>query len=249
MTTINEINAATHRIEARLYPNYLEKGPGKFVARAKSEAPLSIEGVCAAAKMRGGFSGRIEDIIEHSRLFIDEVIYQLLDGFSVQFGSFFSLHAGVSGTYNSSTDRISPEMLHITFRTLSQLKELLLKVAIENEGVAPDTAFIDEVIDVTTDSLNGVLTPGGQIHLLGHKIKVEGEEEAVGLWFVSQPAGNPRTKVAMNFSINKTSEIVATIPPLTAGIYSVEIVTRYSSGSVLLKEPRVITARPLLTVL
>ncbi|GHV12346.1 hypothetical protein FACS189491_05170 [Spirochaetia bacterium] len=248
MTTINEINAATHRIESRLYPNYLGKGSGEYVARVRAEAPLSIEDVCAAVKNRGGFSGRYEDIVEHAHLFIDEVIYQLLDGFSVQFGSFFSLHSGISGTYSSVTDRISPEMMHITFRTLGRLKELLLKVAIENAGVAPDGAFIDEVVDVTTDSLNGILSPGGQIHLVGHKIKVEGEEEEAGLWFVNQAAGNLRTKVALNFSINKNGEVVATIPPLDAGTYKVEIVTRYSGG-IPLKETRVITARPLLTVL
>jgi hypothetical protein len=53
-----------HKIEAKLYPNYLGKGEGAYVARAKAEAPLAIEAVCAAAKNRGGFTGQNEDLME-----------------------------------------------------------------------------------------------------------------------------------------------------------------------------------------
>ncbi|GHV03066.1 hypothetical protein FACS189485_05250 [Spirochaetia bacterium] len=56
MAIINEVTEVLHKIEAKFYPNYLGKSEGAFVARAKTEAPLSIEEVCAAAKNRGGFS-------------------------------------------------------------------------------------------------------------------------------------------------------------------------------------------------
>ena len=56
MTQIDEVNEVLHKIEAKLYPNYLGKGEGAYVARAKAEAPLSVEDVCTGAKIRGGFS-------------------------------------------------------------------------------------------------------------------------------------------------------------------------------------------------
>jgi hypothetical protein len=64
MAVINEVTEVLHKIEAKLYPNYLGKGEGSYVARAKAEAPLSIEDVCAAAKNRGGFTGQYEDLME-----------------------------------------------------------------------------------------------------------------------------------------------------------------------------------------
>ena len=102
---------------------------------------------------RGGFTGQIDDLMEHAHVFTKEVVYQLLDGFSVQFGGFFSLHTRISGTYHGANDTITAENLHVAFRTLRHLKELLAKVKIENEGIAGDGAYIDEIIDVHTESL------------------------------------------------------------------------------------------------
>ena len=178
MAVLNEVTEVLHKIEAKLYPNYLGKGDGAFVARAKAEAPLSIADVCAAAKNRGGFTGQYEDLVEHSGIFINEMIYQLLDGFSVQLGGFCSLHTRISGTYHGANDHIGAENLHVAFRTLRHLKELLLKVKIENEGLAGDGTYIDEILDVHTESINSALTPGNMVHILGHKIKVEGEDSA-----------------------------------------------------------------------
>jgi hypothetical protein len=116
------------------------------VARAKAEAPLSLEDICAAAKNRGGFTGQYEDLLEHARVILNETVYQLLDGYSVQMGDFYSLHTRIGGTYHGANDHIGAENLHITFRELKHLKDLLCKVKIENEGVAGDGAYIDEIM-------------------------------------------------------------------------------------------------------
>ncbi|GHU04597.1 hypothetical protein FACS1894147_09920 [Spirochaetia bacterium] len=116
-------------------------------------------------------------------------------------------------------------------------------------GIAGDGAFIDEITDVHTGSLNSTLTPGKMLHLTGHKIAIEGKGAEVGVWLVSQAGGNVRTKVAENLGINKGTELMAEIPALEAGKYKLEIVTQYSNGAILLKEPRVILAEPELTVL
>jgi hypothetical protein len=247
MAVINEITEVLHKIEAKLYPNYLGKGEGAYVARAKAEAPLAIEDVCAAAKNRGGFTGQYEDLVEHARVFTNEIIYQLLDGFSVQLGGFCSLHTRISGTYHGANDHIGAENLHVAFRTLRHLKELLLKVKIENEGIAGDGAYIDEIIDVHTESVNSAITPGNMIHIVGNKIKVEGEDAEIGVWFVSQ-ADSARVKISERLGINRATEIVGEIPALTAGPYKVEVVTRFTGSGVPLKELRTITTEPLLTV-
>jgi hypothetical protein len=247
MAVINEITEVLHKIEAKLYPNYLGKGDGAYVARAKAEAPLSITDVCAAAKNRGGFTGRYEDLVEHSAIFINELVYQLLDGFSVQLGGFCSLHTRITGTYHGANDSIGAENLHVAFRTLGRLKELLLKVKIENEGIAGDGAYIDEILDVHSESLNSVLTPGNMVHILGHKIKVEGEDPACGVWFVNQ-ADQSRTQIIEHLGNNRSTELLGLIPALAAGTYRLEVVTRFTHGSAPLKEARVIKAEPLLTV-
>jgi hypothetical protein len=244
---MNEVTEVLHKIEAKLYPNYLGKGEGAYVARSKAEAPLSIEDICASAKNRGGFTGQYEDLVEHVRVFINEMIYQLLDGFSAQIGGYFSLHTRLGGTYHSERDRIDPAKITISFRELAHLKALLAKVHVENEGLAGDGAYIDEVADAHTGSLNGALTPGNMVHITGHKIKVEGEGPEIGLWFAAQADGS-RTRVTENLGINRPAEVMALIPALPPGKYRLEIVTRHSGGSIPLKAPRVIPAGPEFTV-
>jgi hypothetical protein len=185
-------------------------------------------------------------LLEHAHIFINEVVYQLLDGFSVQLGAFCSLHTKISGTYHGANDHIGADNLHVAFRTLRHLKELLLKVKIENEGIAGDGAYIDEIIDVHTESVNSALTSGNMIHILGYKIKVEGEDSTCGVWFVSQ-ADNARVKISEHLGINRGNEIVGEIPALTAGAYKLEIVTRFSRGREL-KDPRTIALEAVLTV-
>jgi hypothetical protein len=247
MAVINEVTEVLHKIEAKLYPNYLGKGDGAYVARSKAEAPLSIEDVCAAAKNRGGFTGQYEDLAEHAHIFINELIYQLLDGFSVQLGGFFSLHTRIGGTYHGANDRIGADSLHVAFRALRHLKDLLLRVKIENEGMAGDGAYIDEIIDVHSEALNSALTPGNMVHITGSKIKVEGEESVCGVWLVNQ-ADQTRTKITEHLAVNRSSELLGLIPPLAAGMYKLEIVTQFTGSGVLLKEPRIIKGESGLTV-
>jgi hypothetical protein len=85
------------------------------------------------------------------------------------------------------------------------------------------------------------------IHIAGHKIKMEGEGPELGVWFVAAADGT-RTKVAENLGLNRPNEVLALIPALPPGKYRLEIVTRFTGGSSVLKEPRTIKAEPELTV-
>jgi hypothetical protein len=86
MAIINNVNEVLHRIRVKLYPNYLPKVEGAYIARTDSETSLTIEEVCAVLKNRGGFTGSYDDLVEHVRQFLDEAACQLCDGFAVNAG-------------------------------------------------------------------------------------------------------------------------------------------------------------------
>jgi hypothetical protein len=69
-----------------------------------------------------------------------------------------------------------------------------------------------------------------------------------GVWFV-RPSDNSRTKVSENFAVNRPNELVIQVPALAMDRYRLEIVTQYSSGNTLLKEPRTISFGPELAAL
>jgi hypothetical protein len=103
MAIVKNVNEVLHRIKVKLYPNYLPKVEGAYIARTDNEATLSIEEVCAALKNRGGFTGNYNDLVEHVRQFFDEAACQLCDGFAVNVG-YFSVHPNVGGTFDKATE-------------------------------------------------------------------------------------------------------------------------------------------------
>jgi len=63
MSLLYGVSQVMHRIKVKLYPNYLPKGEGTFLARTDSEATLFIEQVCAAMRARGGYKGDFDDLV------------------------------------------------------------------------------------------------------------------------------------------------------------------------------------------
>jgi hypothetical protein len=227
MAVINAVNEVLHRIRVKLYPNCLTHVEGAYIARTDNEASLSIGEVCAALKNRGGFTGSYDDLVEHVKQFFDEAAYRLCDGFAVNTGC-FSVHPNVGGTFDKVTEGHDTEKHPVTFRfrTRAPLRALAERIVVEVEGLADAAGYIDEFIDITTESVNDALTPGGQFSVSGHKIKAAGEDAGVGVYFVS-----------------------ADDPALEAGKWKAEIRTRFNgSGSSTLKSLRTITGAFTLTV-
>ncbi|MDR2738299.1 MAG: DUF4469 domain-containing protein [Treponema sp.] len=248
MAVINAVNEVLHRIRVKLYPNYLSHVEGAYLARTDNEASLSVEEVCAALKNRGGFTGSYDDLAEHVRQFFDEAAYQLCDGFAVNTG-YFSVHPNVGGTFDKVTEGhdTAKHPVSFRFRTRAPLRALAEHIAVEVEGLADVAGYVDEFIDVSTEAVNETATPGGMFSISGHKLKVAGDSPDVGVYFVNEADGS-RVKAAGHFAENTASKLIGVIPALGAGKWTVEVRTRYSGGSSLLKEPRSVPFKGTLNV-
>jgi hypothetical protein len=248
MVPIND-DDVLHHIRVKLYPNYLPGGEGAFIARTDNEASLTIEQVCTALKHRGGFTGNYNDLVDHVRQYLDEVAYQLCDGFAVNTG-YYSVHPNVGGTFDKVTEGHDSEKHPITFRfrTRAPLRAIASHIVVEVEGLANVQGYIDEFLDVTTESINETLTPKGQFSISGHKIKVAGDDAAVGIFFVMASDPTQYARVDVHLAENIATKVIGVAPDLPAGTWKVQIVTQYTHGSSQLKEPRVITFAEELTV-
>ena len=250
MAIINNESEVLHRVRVKLYPNYLPKIDGAYIARTDNEAALTIEQVCAARKNRGGFTGSYDDLVAHVKQFFDEVAYQLCDGFAVNTG-YFSIHPNVGGTFDKVTeghlDHKHP--INFRFRTCAPLRTLAEHIVVEVEGLADVNGYIDEFIDINTEAVNETLSPGGMFAISGHKLKVTGDNAGVGVYFIPEANPEGRVKVSGHLAENTSVKLIGVIPPeLTAGAWQVEVVTQFSGGSNPLKEPRTISFGSPLTV-
>jgi hypothetical protein len=249
MSVIDEVNEVLHRIRVKLYPNYLSTIEGAYTARTDNEATLSVEEVCAALKNRGGFTGNYDDLVEYVHQFFHEAAYQLCDGFAVNTG-YYSIHPNVGGTFDKVNEGHDGKKHPITFRFRARapLRALAEHIAVEIEGLANVNGYIDEFIDVSSEAVNETLTPGGMFSVAGHKIKVVGDKPEVGIYFISAKDAAQRTKVEAHLAENASNKLIGVIPALDAGVYKLEIITQYTTGSAFLKEPRTLEFAGELTV-
>ena len=239
--TIN-LNEVMHSIRVRLYPNYLPGQEKTFVARTANEASLSIESVCAKLKDRGGFTGNYNDLVLHVKQFLNEVCYQLCDGYAINTG-YFSMYPNVGGTFNKTHDKPDPikNPLTIRFKPNKILRDIIKNTTVVSLGLAPYDGHIAEYIDTVQQEVNNTFVPGNPFILTGDKIKVLGDDPECGVFFVpeSDPSGAIKvTRIIMN----KPSKIIG-ITPVIDDNCRVEVRTRYTnSGTTTLKYIRSITS-------
>ncbi len=242
--------AIFHKIKAQLYDNVLTENPNDFSARVVSEKSLSIADIAQSAASRGGANVSADEMEHAVSLFLKEMAYRLCDGFSINTG-YFTAQTTIKGVFNAASEKFDPTKHSVLFdfQQGSLLRKELTNVEVDILGVADTSLFIAQVLDVKTGSVNDVLTPNRNLKISGSKIKIAGDNEANGVYFINQDT-NDHVKVdASDIVTNNPSELIVVIPELAAGTYKVEVVTRYStSNGVLLKEPRSAVLDKVLTV-
>ena len=240
---MNSLNLILHRIRVKLYPNYLSSVEGAYIARTNNEKTLAIEDVCTAMKTRGDFTGNYENLLEYVRQYYDEVAYQLCDGYAVTNG-FYTVHPNIGGVFNDVTEAHDHQKHPISFRfsARAKLRNLIKDIAVEVEGIADSTGYIDKFTDYEEDSVNSTFIPGNQFAVHGHKIKLAGEDSKIGIYFV--PLDDPSKAVKVERIAENSPSKVTGIAPDTGHLQNrIEIRTQFSGVmNRLLKAPRTITS-------
>ncbi|MDR2584004.1 MAG: DUF4469 domain-containing protein [Fibromonadaceae bacterium] len=233
--------AELHTIKAYLYDNALTENPNDFIARVDSEKSLNVKDICQTAVKRGGADISAAAMEHGVNLWLKEMAYRLCDGFAVHTG-WFNVSANIKGTFDSPNERFNPEKHSVLFEFHqgSLLRKELGNVSVDILGVADASLSISQVVDIKTGSVNDILTKGRNLRIHGHKIKIAGENEANGVYFINQET-EARIKVdKSDFVNNNPSELIVVIPEsLTAGTYRLEVKTQFGGNSKsILKEPR-----------
>lgn len=129
----------------------------------------------------------------------------------------------------------------------SAMREALSEVGVEVLGVKDSGAFIGLVTDTATGLTDGSITASDDVLIEGNKIKIVPEgEDALGVFFVN--SAGEATAVTRRLTQNEPKALIARVPNLPAGKYTLRIVTRFSNSSTLLKEPRIIEYEKLLSI-
>ncbi|MDD3321736.1 MAG: DNA-binding domain-containing protein [Paludibacter sp.] len=239
-----------HKVKANLYPNLLTDDPNDYIARVISERTLNVKDICKVAVSRGGAATTAEAMEHNVNLFMKEMGYQLSDGYSINTG-YFTANTLIRGVFNSPAETFNTDKHAILyqFNQGDLLRKELVNISVEITGIGDSSINIAEVLDVKTGSVNDLLTPNRNLRIKGFKLKLVGENPAVGVYFIHQTT-HERTKVeASEIVTNNPAELMIVTPLLAAGTYSLEVASQFSgSSSSVLKEPRTSVFDKVLTV-
>ncbi|GHT15111.1 hypothetical protein AGMMS4956_14370 [Bacteroidia bacterium] len=201
---------------------------------------LRNEDVAAAIKEEGA-EWQIESILDLLNRADRIRRHRVCEGYSVLTGlchvspRVLGNWIGASSAYDPAAHKITCDM-----SPAAELRANLEEVGVEVLGIKDSGAFIGLVTDAATGKTDGTITANDDIIIEGDKIKVAPDgEDGIGVFFVAE--GGTETVVTHRLLQNDPKKVMARVPALAAGTYTLKIVTKFSNNSTLLKEPRSIT--------
>jgi hypothetical protein len=117
------------------------------------------------------------------------------------------------------------------------LRKEISNIEVDIMGVADNNITITQVTDVKTGSVNDVITPNRNLKIKGYKVKIAGDNPAVGISFVNNNTSESIKVDPSDMVTNNPSELIIITPALPAGTYTLQVTSQFS-GSSMLKEPR-----------
>jgi hypothetical protein len=124
-----------------------------------------------------------------------------------------------------------------------EMRRSMEEVGVEILGKKTDGgAIIGLVTDLLTGKNDGTISVGGDIIITGEKIKIDPineEEPELGVFFVDMYG----TEIPLDYPLieNNPKKLVCRLPAqIYDGVYTLKIVTRFSSSNTMLKNPRTI---------
>jgi hypothetical protein len=198
-------------------------------------------------KNRAGFTGSYKDVIEHVKCFLQEAMYQLCNGKTVNL-DYYSIHPHVGGTFSSAHKSHDHKKNPVTFRfrTRKAMRDLAKNTDVIITALAESKSYIEEFTAVYSEAINETVMPGEQFIISGHKIKVEGDDPSCGVYFASvtdNVLDGRRIKVD-SLAENSSPRIIGVVPLLEVpNQYKVVIISQHTGSGTFLKEPHVITSR------
>jgi hypothetical protein len=173
---------------------------------------------------------------------------QLQRGFSVLNGC-CQMSPKVTGSWIGANAKFNPNAHKITLDVVpsAEMRAALKDVGVEVLGVRDGGAFIGLVTDTATGAADGTVIAGDDVRIDGDKLKIAPDGEAgLGVFFVN--ADGEAIPVTRRLTQNDPKRLIASVPELPAGQYTLRVVTRYTTATGLLREPRVIEYDRLLIV-
>jgi hypothetical protein len=227
-----------HIIKAMLYPNTMKNAKGKFLARTSKHTSYNIRGICESIREKSGIVNT--DTLEyHVKLFLDEMAELLETGNKINTG-YFSAQANVKGSFDTMSDNFD-EVRHrveISFSSGHLIRQRAARLKAEILRINPVSFSIDKITDAQTKLITDKLVWNRLLVIHGEKIKVAGNDPAVGVYFVNTENGSETHLPVPVLYENSHATLKLFVPELASGTYHLKVTTQFTGNAVLLAQTR-----------
>lgn len=232
-------------LKYNLVDNPLTERPDDFSAQVTPTRSYDLEAVISEMLRRGNLVTRTDAVAVINA--VQETVVDIIRDGGIVNLPLFNTSFSISGVFESPLDSFdgNRHKLNVNLSKGVLLRAAEKEVALQKSSTVTPTPNILEVKDEVSGKTNDVLTPGGIIQLWGNNLRIAGTHADVGLWFVPEAGSPVKAEVV---AVNKPSSLLAMIPPLTAGKWTVKVVTQYAAGGKTLATPKVNTFNKTLTV-
>lgn len=189
------------KLVAQLYDLAITERKDDYAARIVTRESRSVEDL-ARLVVAARTDLNLNTLITSYNLLKEVAIQELINGSNVQFGLGID-GLVISGTFIGTTAQFDPAVhkISVSHTLTSDVREALKRVQITVLGPVKNDPVIGKAVNVATEEVNQTITPGGGLNLEGSRIRIEGEDETVGIRF--RPFGGGEAVEAAHIAVGK----------------------------------------------
>jgi hypothetical protein len=209
------------KIKYYLVDNPMTEDPDDCRAQVTSYESVSENDIFELMTRKGSGITTAEAKANYQEI-IEAHEYFLKMGYGIN-TEFLKARPTIQGVFTDKNDSFNASRHQIKFRVRfgKRYNETAANVKTELVEALKNVPLLIDFRDISSDTVNETLTPGGVGHLLGARMKYDETDEKQGIYFIA--ANSTATRVSKIITM-KPSEIVFLIPQdLVAGEYTLEV--------------------------
>lgn len=212
-------------LEALLTP-----APDDYTAQVQNVKSYDMESVIEKMLQKGSTITKTDTLAVLNSFFetVSEIVRQ---GENVHL-DLFSTRLSLSGIFNGATDTYDPKRhsIRVNVNAGKLLKEVAKHIKPEKVDSSETLPHILEVTDSISGSVNDKITSGGVLTLVGSRLKIAGENTENGVYLIDEKGKKYKVSTLVE---NKPARLIAILPSLATGTYTLQITTQFTGGAYL----------------
>jgi hypothetical protein len=217
-------------LEFHLTLNNLTPAPYDYMAQTVNVRSYTNEQIAELMLKRGSLLTKA-DTLAVLEVYREVIVDLVADGCAIT-SPLFNVAPSISGVFDGAADTYDAtrHKTRINIHAGLALREAVKRIKPTKVQVPEPIPYITEVKDVSSGTVNEVLTPGGIVQLRGSRLKFLADVDTNGIFLLPEGGGG-ETKLTV-VAENKPGRLMAQIPVDQAkGTYYLEVRSNFSGGN------------------